>query len=75
MRKVLSDLLSLARSRSRPPQLDHLTRLLRRFTVERQHVPKDLRELVALNYLEDIPEPPEGQKYVIDRKKVEVLLE
>jgi hypothetical protein len=49
--------------------------LVRRFTVEQQQVPKDLAELVPLKYLEAVPQAPVGQKFVIDRRKVEVLLE
>ena len=55
--------------------LDQLTRLIRRFSVEQQQVPKDLTELVALKYLEAVPPAPVGQKFVIDRWKVEVRLE
>lgn len=55
--------------------VDNLTGLLRRFTVEQQQVPKDLAELVAKKYLESIPVPPEGQRYIIDRSRVEVRLE
>lgn len=75
MRKVLADLLKSGRGRYRTDQLQWLTELLRRFTVEQQQVPKDLAELVALRYLDALPEPPDGQKYVIDRKRVEVRLE
>jgi hypothetical protein len=55
--------------------LHALTRLLRKYCVEQQHVPKDLRQLVSLNYLEAIPLAPPGKRYVIDRKNVEVRLE
>lgn len=54
---------------------DALTGLLRRFTVEQQLVPRDLTELVAKNYLDAIPVPPDGQRYIIDRRRVEVRLE
>jgi hypothetical protein len=55
--------------------LGHLTRLVRRYTVEQQQVPKDLVDLVSLNYLSALPVAPSGQRYVIDRTKVEVRLE
>ena len=55
--------------------LDQLTRLIRRFSVKQQQVPKDLAELVALKYLEVVPTAPIGQKFVIDRRRVEVRLE
>lgn len=56
-------------------ELDRLTRLARRFTVEQQQVPKDLVELVVLKYLGEIPPAPFGKRFVIDRRKVEVRLE
>lgn len=52
-----------------------LTRMARRFTVEQQQVPKVLEDLVALRYLERIPEAPQGLRFVLDRKKVEVRVE
>jgi hypothetical protein len=55
--------------------LGQLTRLVRRYTVEQQQVPKDLADLVALKYLAEIPVAPQGQRFVIDRRKVEVRLE
>ncbi len=76
MRQVISKLFN------RPPEkggdgidLGHLTRLVRRYTVEQQQVPKDLLDLVTLKYLTAIPVAPEGQKFVIDRRSVEVKLE
>ena len=62
-------------NRSRGVDLADLTRLVRRYSVEQQQVPRDLVELVALNYLESVPPPPAGRKYIIDRKAVEVRLE
>lgn len=75
MRRVFSALFSRAGDDGKAVDLNHLTRLVRRYSVEQQQVPKDLGELVALNYLETIPVPPQGQKFVIDRKGVEVRLE
>lgn len=55
--------------------LEQLTRVVRRFTVEQQQVPKDLTALVTLKYLGVVPQAPSGKRYVIDRRKVEVRLE
>ena len=54
--------------------LAQLTRLVRRYTVEQQQVPKDLIDLVQLKYLPALPHAPQGQRFVIDRRKVEVRL-
>ena len=55
--------------------LAHLTQLARRYTVEQQQVPRNLLDLVALKYLETVPVAPQGRKFVIDRRRVEVRLE
>ncbi len=55
--------------------LGHLTKLVRRYAVEQQQVPKNLHDLVALKYLAAVPTAPAGQKFIIDRKKTEVKLE
>lgn len=55
--------------------LSHLTSLVRRYAVEQQRVPNDLVDLVNLKYLAAIPAAPPGQRFVIDRKRVEVRLE
>jgi len=55
--------------------LDLLTRLVRRYSVEKQQIPKDLAELVAQNYLKALPAAPPGRRFVVDRTKVEVRLE
>lgn len=75
MRNVFSKLFSRSGHDGEVAGLGHLTRLVRRYTVEQQQVPKALDELVALKYLEAIPIAPPGQKFVVDRKKVEVRLE
>jgi hypothetical protein len=46
--------------------LNRLTQTLRRYSAEHQKVPKDLQDLVAAGYLQELPEPPAGKKYVID---------
>ncbi len=55
--------------------LERLTHLVRRYSIEQQQVPQNLFDLVSLKYLETVPIAPPGQKFVIDRKKVEVRLE
>lgn len=55
--------------------LDRLTRLVRRYSVEQQQVPRELNDLVAMKYLETLPKPPDGLRFVVDRKTVEVRLE
>jgi hypothetical protein len=55
--------------------LERLTHLVRRYAIEQQQVPQNLFDLVSLKYLEAVPLAPPGQKFVIDRKKVEVRLE
>jgi len=72
MRQMISRLL---RGSQNAVDLAHLTKLVRRYAVEQQQVPKDLVDLVALKYLAAVPTAPPGQKFVIDRKKAEVRLE
>jgi hypothetical protein len=72
---AFSRLFSRTRASGKSLDLDQLTRLVRRYSVEQQQVPKDLAELVALKYLDTLPNPPDGQRYVIDRKTAEVRLE
>lgn len=75
MRQIIRNLLKRSAKGGNGVDLDHLTQLVRRYAVEQQHVPMNLVDLVSLNYLEAIPAPPPGQKFVIDRKSVEVRLE
>jgi len=75
MRQFISRILKRPVAGENGGDLGHLTRLVRRYTVEQQQVPKDLVDLVALNYLTALPIAPSGQRYVIDRTKVEVRLE
>ena len=75
MRRVFTGLFDRSSRTERELSLDQLTRLIRRFSVEQQQVPKDLAELVTLKYLEVVPTAPTGKKFVIDRRKVEVRLE
>jgi hypothetical protein len=75
MKQVISRLFNRSGKRENVADLGYLTRLVRRYTVEQQQVPKDLLELVTLRYLASVPVPPQGQKFVIDRRRVEVRLE
>ena len=75
MRSLISRLFGGPRESAKAADLDHLTRLVRRYSVEQQQVPKSLIDLVSLKYLETVPVAPPGQTFVIDRKRVEVRLE
>jgi hypothetical protein len=75
LRRVFSRLFNRSRESGGSADLDRLTRLARRFSIERQQVPKDLDELVAYKYLAVVPPAPIGQRFVVDRKTVEVRLE
>ena len=75
MKRIISKMLNRLENGAGTVDLGHLTRLVRRYSVEQQQVPKDLRDLVSMKYLEAIPVPPPGQRFVIDRRRVEVRLE
>ena len=75
MKQMISKLFNRSDKGQNAVDLGHLTRLVRRFTVEQQQVPKDFLDLVALKYIAAVPVAPKGQRFVIDRKKVEVRLE
>lgn len=75
LKQVLAKLFNCGLESGEAVDLGHLTYLVRRYSVEQQQVPKDLHDLVALKYLDQLPKPPAGQRFVIDRKSVEVRLE
>jgi hypothetical protein len=75
LRRALDAVIPPARRKSSSVDLSHLTRLVRRYSVEQQQVPKDLADLVVQNYLEAVPVAPPGRRYVVDRRTVEVRLE
>jgi hypothetical protein len=75
VRTIISKLFGRSSQDAQTADLDHLTRLVRRYSVEQQQVPKSLIELVSLKYLEAVPVAPPGHKFIIDRKRVEVRLE
>ena len=47
--------------------LGELTQVVRKYSVERRSVPKNLEELVANGYLTRAPEAPAGKKFVISK--------
>jgi len=54
--------------------LGELTQALRKYSFERQRVPKTINELVAAGYLKNMPLAPQGRKFEIDPKTVQVVL-
>ncbi|MFN0068120.1 MAG: hypothetical protein ACKVYV_10840 [Limisphaerales bacterium] len=54
--------------------LGELTQAVRKFSVERRAVPKGLEELVAHGYLSQLPQAPDGKRFVIARD-LRVVLE
>jgi hypothetical protein len=75
MRRFISRLLHRSEVDGADKDLGELTRLVRRFAVEQQQVPKALEDLVTMKYLSALPTPPPGHRFIVDRKKVEVRLE
>jgi hypothetical protein len=53
--------------------LGELTRAVRKYGVEKRRVPKTLEELVANGYLNQVPQPPAGKKFAIN-KNLQVYL-
>jgi hypothetical protein len=49
-------------------QLAELTQAVRKYGVEKRRVPKSLDELVAGGYLNQVPQPPPGKRFEIDKK-------
>lgn len=54
--------------------LESLTQSLRKFTVEKQHLPKTLDEVVRAGYIARLPDAPDGKKFALDLKTVRVVL-
>jgi hypothetical protein len=54
--------------------LGELTQALRKFSFERQRLPKTFSEVVAAGYVKDMPPAPPGRKFEIDPKTVRVVL-
>jgi hypothetical protein len=57
-----------------PAVLAGLTQAARRYGLEQRKAPANLQELVAKGYLDHLPEPPGGGRFVID-KQLQVRLE
>ena len=74
MKRMISKLFARSENNHNGVDLGQLTQLVRRYTVEQQQVPRDLLDLVARKYLAAVPHPPQGKRFVIDRKLVEVKL-
>jgi hypothetical protein len=51
-----------------------LTQTVRRYGMERQKAPQSLAEVVAAGYLKTMPAAPAGKKFVIEPKRLEVIL-
>jgi hypothetical protein len=52
-----------------------LTQALRKYSMENRRVPKTVEELISAGYIKALPTPPQGKKFVIDTKRVEVKLQ
>ncbi len=55
--------------------LGDLTQALRKYAAEKQRVPASINEVVAAGYIQNLPQPPAGKRYVIDAKRVAVVLQ
>jgi hypothetical protein len=55
--------------------LGTLSQAVRRYAAEKQRVPATLDEVAAAGYIQIVPQPPAGKRYVIDRKRMEVTLQ
>jgi hypothetical protein len=54
--------------------LESLTRVVRKFSFEQRRLPKSLDEVVSAGYLNALPPPPSGKRFVLDPKTVQVVL-
>jgi hypothetical protein len=54
--------------------LESLTQSVRKYTVERRHLPKTLDEVVRAGYIPSLPAAPQGKKFALDLKSVRVIL-
>lgn len=55
--------------------LGALTQALRKYSAEKQRVPATLNEVVAAGYVQTLPQPPPGKRFVIDTRRVAVVLQ
>ncbi len=51
-----------------------LTQAVRKFSAERRRVPANLDELIRAGYIQNVPQPPAGKKFLLDTKRLEVTL-
>ena len=51
-----------------------LTQAVRKFSAERRRVPENLDEVIRAGYIQNIPDPPAGKKFVLNPKRLEVTL-
>jgi hypothetical protein len=75
LQRLFSRLSPASRGNGGNLDLEQLTHLVRRYSIEQQQVPKDLEDLVAMKYLDSLPSAPEGHRFVVDRKTAEVRLD
>jgi len=54
--------------------LTELTTAARKYAHEKNKIPATLDEVVAAGYLKSIPAPPAGKRYVLDSRRVVVVL-
>jgi len=54
--------------------LDELTQAVRKYSFERQRLPKTFNEVVAAGYVKSVPPAPPGKRFEIDPKTVQVVL-
>lgn len=51
-----------------------LTQAVRKFSAENQRVPKTLEEVLRAGYIRNLPPAPAGKKFILNSKRLEVLL-
>lgn len=54
--------------------LGELTQAVRKYSFEHQRLPKTMGDVVTAGYLKNMPQAPPGKKFVIDAKRVQVVL-
>ncbi|MSU27670.1 MAG: hypothetical protein EXS27_07105 [Pedosphaera sp.] len=60
---------------STPATVQQISQALQSYMQNNSDFPKDLKVLVDMKLLPNLPVPPPGKQYVIDRKAVRVSLE
>ena len=54
--------------------LGALTQAVRKYSAEKQRVPASLSEVAGAGYIQSMPQPPAGKRFVIDKKRLVVEL-